>query len=257
MSREKSARAALDQSMAEVQVAESGVNAEKINVQLANQNENRVMEQTSMLRIFAPIDGVVIKRNVGPGTPIRPDDGTPLFVIARSERLIAVTHLPENQAALVDIGDPATIRLSSPGNDPIAGRVSGTAFEIDPASGTLRVEIEIPNSNGRLRPGMSGQATILLETRPNTLVIPERAIQEFRGTRSCSRVVDRRIVNTPIKLGRANQSQGCEVLEGLTESDEVVMLEDFNQASLLRFFSEHGTRVETIQSEPKGVRRPR
>jgi hypothetical protein len=106
---------------------------------------------------------------------------------------------------------------------------------------------------------MSGQATIVLETRPKALVIPDGSLDQFNRF-SCIRVVNGRTVNTPVKLGRANYRQGWEVLEGLNESDEVIDFGDRGQWVRPRPAFEDGTRVEIVpidRNEPKRSPRQR
>ncbi len=107
------------------------------------------------------------------------------------------------------------------------GTIARTAVAED--KGTLRAEIDLDNSDGRLRPGQAGHVTITLEDHPDVLTIPMTAIledgegSEARGSQSCYRITDGRTVRTPIRLGLLSPDTNmAEVLDGLTEGDTIV-----------------------------------
>jgi beta-lactamase regulating signal transducer with metallopeptidase domain/multidrug efflux pump subunit AcrA (membrane-fusion protein) len=247
-----SAKAAIDQGEAELSRAKAALAAEKISVRLAEVDHERVQNQMNQAKVIAPIAGVVISRNVEPDALVRPDQAKPLFVIARTDKLTAVTFLPESDVPLIDPGDPVRVHVAGLS---LEGKVTRTAYELDPSTRTLRVEMDLVNPNGKLRPGMSGQVTIVLETHPNALVIPGSVLLRDQfgfGASRCVRVVNGRTVNTPVKLGRANY-QFWEVLEGLNESDELIDLLERNQPRVLPqqpAFTD-GTRVEVLPSPPE------
>ncbi len=211
-----SARAAFDQGEAELNRTNAARAAEKINVRLAQAEVDRVQNAANSSKIASPIDGVVMKRNVEADALVRPDRAEPMFVIARTDKLTAITFVPESDVPMIDPGDTARVLA---GGSSLEGKVTRTAYEIDPASRMLRVEIDLPNPNGKLRPGMSGQVTIVLETHPNALVIPATTFDQSIGRYECFRVVNGRTVTTPIKSRSLQLQFGVsEVLDGLDEA---------------------------------------
>jgi HlyD family secretion protein len=243
-----SAKAAIDQGEAELGRANAALVAEKISVRLAQVERDRVQNEANPSKIVSPIDGVVMMRNVEADALVRSDQGQPLFVIARTDQLTAVASVPESDVPMIDPGDHARVLV---GGLTLEGKVTRTAYAIDPDSRTLRVEINLPNPNGKLRPGMSGQVTIILETLPNRLVIPGKVLEMTpeEADYHCFRVINGRTVFTPVKMGRSN-SRGCDVLEGLNVSDEVIILNEVIPGTqpVPRF--PEGTRVEVVPWKP-------
>jgi Cu(I)/Ag(I) efflux system membrane fusion protein len=127
-----------------------------------------------------------------------------------------VTHVPDRDVPYVDVGDPARFRAHAFHGREYKGKVSRIADAEDPADRTMRVEIDLDNSDGRLRPGMSGGVEIHLDTEPGVLMIPRAALGVRDGHPFCVRVVDGHAVLTRIGLGESNGEQFV-VSEGLKE----------------------------------------
>jgi beta-lactamase regulating signal transducer with metallopeptidase domain/multidrug resistance efflux pump len=242
------ARAALEQGEAELSRANAALDAEKISVRLAQVERERVQNAANQSKIVSPIAGIVMKRNVEADALVRPDQGQPMFVIARTDRISAITLAPESEVPLIDPGDPARVYV---GGSTFEGKVTRTAYAIDPPSRTLRVEIDLPNSNGKLRPGMSGQATIVLETHPNALVIPATVLDQSADRWQCIRVVNGRTVSTPVSLLGRKTNGAWEVREGLDVSDELIDFGDRDRPMRMQRAFKDGTRVEVVPDAPK------
>ncbi len=136
-----------------------------------------------------------------------------------------VVDVPHNDALRLDTGDPVKVWFDALGARGVyEGKIARTAYALNPKDRTLRAEIDLPNTDGRLRPGLFGRATINLETEENVLTIPSSAIimHEGEGPAVCYRVVAGRAVRIPVKFGR-NDGQRVEVLDGLKEGDIVIV----------------------------------
>jgi len=102
--------------------------------------------QLSYTEIRSPIDGVVTDRPVWPGET--PPSGTPLITIMDTSSVVARTHIPQQQAALLKPGDPATI--IAPDVPPLPGKVVIVSPALDQGSTTVQVWVEAENKNGAL-----------------------------------------------------------------------------------------------------------
>jgi multidrug efflux pump subunit AcrA (membrane-fusion protein) len=148
---------------------------------------------------------------------------------AARRRVVVVVQVPERDALLLDRGDPAIIEFDGLPGRTFKGEVSRAAYGLDPKTRTMRTEIDLPNPDGRLRAGMYGKATIVLETYPITLAVPRsalidpRALRDLRTAASnyCYRVVNGRAVKIAVKLGKSD-GRDVEILEGLTAGETVV-----------------------------------
>jgi RND family efflux transporter MFP subunit len=181
--------------------------------------------------IRSPIDGVVLEKNIDVDVNVKSGDGQPLFRLAGTGLITAVVQLPQRDALLVKLNNPATVKfVESEDSGPISGKVSRIAYRVDPATATLRTEIAIPNADGRLKPGMFVQATIVIAEIPDVLWVPTSAVGRLNSKGAkivCVRVVNGRALRTPVKMGRNNGSQ-FEVVEGLSEGEVIVV--DFQKA---------------------------
>src|SRR5262249_40414453 len=118
------------------------------------------------------------------------------------------------------VGDPARFRADAFRGREYKGKVSRIADAEDTTDRAMRVEIDLDNSDGRLRVGMYGRVEIQLDTMPDVLTIPTAAEGRRNGYFWCFRVVDGRAVLTRVELGARNGQQTV-VLEGLKEGDIV------------------------------------
>jgi len=104
----------------------------------------------------------------------------------------------------------------------IAGRISRSASEVDPATRTMHVEVDVPNPDRLLVPGMYAEAVIVLDRVDDAVAVPTVAIDRTDNTTSvlvvtASHVLERR----PVTLG-LETADAVEVTKGLAPGDLVV-----------------------------------
>lgn len=128
--------------------------------------------QLSYTEIRSPIDGVVTDRPVWPGET--PPPGTPLLTVMDLSSVVARAHISQEEAALLKVGDKATIH---PANlAPVAAKVTVVSPALDPGSTTVEVWVEANNKSGELRPGATVQLDIVANTVENAIAIPAEAL---------------------------------------------------------------------------------
>lgn len=157
-----SAEAKCDAARAAVAEMEEGLHLAELELE-----EARI--RLEACRIRSPIDGIVTRRRHHVGEFVRPATGeasAPLFTVVRTGTVRVVAQVPEHESARVDVGDPARFRLVALPDREYQGAVSRTAYAEDPATHTMRVEIDLNNEDGRLRPGRRG--TIRIELEPGS-----------------------------------------------------------------------------------------
>ena len=176
--------------------------------------------QLSYSEIRSPIDGVVADRPLYPGEMATA--GTPLLTVMDVSQVIARAHIPQQDAALLKIGDKATI--TAPGLDqPVEGKVTVISPALDPNSTTVEVWIQAKNLKEVLRPGSSVQVSMLVKTIPDALVIPASSLLTAQdGTTSVMLISsDGRAHDKKVKVG-VKQGDQIQIVEGLQEGDKVV-----------------------------------
>ena len=176
----------------------------------------------------SPINGVVTDRPLYPGEMAAA--GTPLLTVMDTTSVVARAHIPQDQAALLKLGDKATITVPAavPGavhgeDDPIDGRVTVVSPALDPNSTTVEVWVRAKNPKGRLRPGTSVQISMLARAVPNSVVIPAAAVLTAADENSYVMLAgsDNRAHQKTVKTG-IRQDDQVQILDGLAEGDRVV-----------------------------------
>jgi len=220
--RVNSARARIDQSQADLDEA----NAEVLVAQ-AELQRTQVLVEYSIIK--SPYDGVITKRSFNRGDFIRSADAggdrVPLLAVERTDKMRVVVQVPDKDVPYTQIGDGATVEIDALDDKPIKTVIARVAESEDTATRTMRTEIDLPNTDGRLRRGMYGRVTLLLEKgQPNAMTIPSTALTaKTDSTRAMVKVVRDKVVHkVPVIVGADNGIR-VEVLSGLQANDAVVI----------------------------------
>jgi len=129
--------------------------------------------QLSYSRITSPIDGVVTDRPLYEGDLANANQ--PILTVMNTSRLIAKAHIPQSEAAVLKVGNPAELRISGL-EATIKGRVSLVSQALDPGSTTIEVWVEASKPDPALKPGMSVEVSMTAKTVKEALVVPTPAI---------------------------------------------------------------------------------
>jgi Cu(I)/Ag(I) efflux system membrane fusion protein len=152
--------------------------------------------------------------------------GQPLYTIADLTRVWLETDLREGDAAAVALGARAEVEFGAYPGRPLMGRVAFTAPTLEKESRALRTRIDLPNADGRLRPGMYGTVRIQTPGR-RALTVPADAVVRT-GERSLVFVdlSGGRLVARDVETGRT-AGGFTEVLAGLDPGQKVVTSAQF------------------------------
>jgi HlyD family secretion protein len=176
--------------------------------------------QLSYSEIRSPINGVIADRPLYPGEMATA--GTPLLTVMDVSQVIARAHIPQQDAALLKLGDKATI--TAPGEEqPAEGKITVISPALDPNSTTVEVWVQAKNPGQRLKPGTSVQLSMLARTIPDALVIPVAGLLTGEdGTTSVMLVgSDNRAHQKAVKVG-VRQGDQIQIVEGAQAGDRVV-----------------------------------
>jgi multidrug resistance efflux pump len=198
--------------------AEAGVAVAKARLAVAAADARRQAEWVNYATVRAPYAGVVARRNVDRGQYVTPPASgsaqAPLFVVVRTDPVRVFVDVPETEAALVRAGMPASVRVQALGDREVAGTVARTSWTLDQATRTLRAEVDLPNPDGVLRPGMFATVRLAVE-RPGAWVVPAGAVVTADEQPYALRAEGGKAVRTPVKLG-ARQGGTVEILQKQT-----------------------------------------
>lgn len=174
------------------------------------------------IELRAPQPGLVVESHVRIGQPVEPDNE--LLDISDRTHMWAVAKIPEQEASQVDVGSQAYIKIPALGGEVLEARLYRFGVDADRQAGAVEGIFRLENPEGRLRPGMRAEFSIVLDTRKSVMTIPRESVQGD----PTSRVVFVRdfdiptaFVRAPVVLGEQNGSF-VEVVAGLFPGDEVV-----------------------------------
>ncbi|TWT97098.1 efflux RND transporter periplasmic adaptor subunit [Neorhodopirellula pilleata] len=167
---------------AELAAAEADLQAAQADTQVARRELDELNVQIDFAVLKAPFDGIVTERNIEPGDLVRAQsdtgNGKPLYVVSHVSKLRVRVPVPETDAPMVNQGDTITLTFPSFASEsPMTATVTRTSGSLDPSTRTMMVEAEMENTDGKLLPGMFGQATIELSTQVAAHMLPARAIR--------------------------------------------------------------------------------
>ncbi|HYR86935.1 MAG TPA: efflux RND transporter periplasmic adaptor subunit [Terriglobia bacterium] len=186
--------------------------------------------QLGYSRIFSPINGVVTDRPLFEGE--MPQSGASLLTVMDVSQVIARAHLSPTDAALLKVGNAAS--LIFPGLAPAPGKVTQISPALDPTSTTVEVWIQAANPDRRLKPGSSLRVEAIAQSVPSALVIPYSAVVTNTATGSTSVVVvdaQNKPSKKVVALGIRDQGN-VQVINGLSSGERVVTTGAFQLAQL-------------------------
>jgi cobalt-zinc-cadmium efflux system membrane fusion protein len=168
--------------------------------------------------IRAPFAGVISERHVAPGVYLQ--IGQRVVSLVRIDRLRFRGGVPEREAAQLDLGQTATVKVDGHARPIAALKVARISPALDTACRSLCAEIDVGNQDGRFRAGLFAEATITVDPEARTLVVPATALSEFAGVQKVWKVKDGKPLPCTVRAGRRDAKR-IEVLDGLAEGDVV------------------------------------
>ncbi len=222
-------------------VAEANVKAAQSTV-LANRAAlDRLLHLQSYERVTAPFNGIVTARNIDVGSLISasggglgsgvtgaalPTTGTSqggeMFRVAQIDRLRLFVTVPEVYAPDITVGESVNCYFDAVSQTPFEGKVTRTANAVDPTTRTLLTEVQVPNPNGRLLPGMFTRAVFAHLRAEPPIIVPSDSIIARANGLSIAVVQDGVVHLRKVKIGRDYGAQ-TEVISGVNPGDLVII----------------------------------
>ncbi len=223
------ARANVDVKKAQHDAAVADLKTAQSEIVLAQKRLEEYHVLMNYAELKAPFAGVVTSRHIDPGDLVqksgvnKESERSSLLTVAMIDKVRVRIAVPEDDAPWVDPGDQVTIRLRSLKGQAIEGEISRLDEQLDPATRTMIAEVEFENIDHRLLPGMYGEATILLEEKPDAKVLPAGAVRFDSQGNSFAYVVQEgdEIEVVSLELG-VDDGNHIEVLAGLDDGARVV-----------------------------------
>jgi RND family efflux transporter MFP subunit len=201
----------------------AGAKAE-VDVSLAEISKLKTMQKYS--RIVAPFTGVITRRYADPGALIQAGvssstQALPLVRLSQNDRLRLTIPVSVSYVSRTHVGDPVDIRVESCAR-PLTGTIARSTYKVDTATRTMDVEVDVPNKDLKLIPGMYASVALRLDHREKALAVPVEAVSRQKLATVFVVNTNRKIEERIITLGLETPRK-LEVLSGLNES-ELVMI---------------------------------
>jgi HlyD family secretion protein len=176
--------------------------------------------QLGYAQIKSPIDGVVTDRPLYPGEMAAA--GSALITVMDLSRVVARAHLGQQQAAVLKVGDEATLSIQGLSEE-VPAKVSLVSPALDPNSTTVEVWAEAANHDGHLQPGSAARITFVARTVKDALIVPAAALVTASDGATSVMVVsaDSKPQQKRVKVG-IRQNDNLQITEGLQEGEKVV-----------------------------------
>lgn len=205
--------------------------ASKMQLDVQETSYKNLLENTSLL---SPVTGVVTARNYDNGDMY--SGGEPVLTVEQITPVKLLINVSETYFTKVKKGAPVNVKLDVFGDEEFTGKISLVYPTIDPATRTFQVEIQLPNRDQKVRPGMFARATLNFGTQDN-VVVPDLAIvkQAGSGDRYVYVYKDGKVSYNKVELGRRMGAE-YELRSGVPDNSQVVVA---GQARLI-----NGTEVE-------------
>lgn len=178
-------------------------------------------------KITAPFSGVVTERYANLGTLMQAGTGSstqalPLVKLSQDDLFRLVIPVPEGYVRYIRIGDPVNVRVPAM-NRTFPGKVSRFSVDVRSDTRTMHTEVDVPNPQRILLPGVYAEAELRFDQKVNIPAIPVQALNH-EGDKTSVFVVgaDGTVARREVQVG-IQTSSDAEILSGLNENDEVVV----------------------------------
>jgi RND family efflux transporter MFP subunit len=215
-----------DQDRATAKTTEAQVEVARASIQLNEAAVRRFADLQGFQKITAPCPGVITTRNIDPGDLVSADSPSTtreLFHVMRTDVLRVFVNVPQVFAAGIQVGQEASVYQRETPSRQFAGKVTRTADALDPNTRTLLTEVQVPNPDNTLRPGMYLQVKFVFRRVAPSVRIPAAAVVVHNGPRKVAVLDTQHAVHyQDVQLGR-DFGDEIEVLTGLSAGDPVVV----------------------------------
>ena len=183
--------------------------------------------QQAYERIVSPYDGVITVRNVDPGALIGSTTATststaPIFEMATLKPVRVYLQMAQDDAAFVNDGEPAVVTITQFPRKQFSGTVTRHPSALTSQTRTMLVEVDLPNDDLLLLPGMYAHVKILLTGDSSAPLVPDEALI-FNGDKTFVPIVnDNRIHLEPVTLG-FDDGLKSQIVEGLKGNEMVAL----------------------------------
>lgn len=237
----------LDAKRHEKNAATSTLTAASANLAIARNEHSRAQADArgigktrAQTRLVSPINGVVVARLVEPGSTLV--GGQVALQVIDPNSLWVETRIAQQQAGLVRVGQVAEIVLRSQPHAPVTGKVARIDMVSDAVTEERIVNVSFKSSSASI--GEYAEVTLKLPEMNDTRSIPSAAVKRVNKQNGVWALQDGRVAFKPVKIGLATMEGRTQILDGLSDGDEVVV---YSQQAL-----REGLKVKVVAALVRG-----
>jgi len=189
-----------------------------------------------LIPVLSPANGVVMSRNITPGTVVT--TASDLFLISNLTSLWAIAEVNEEYLGRLQVGRPVHLSVQAYPNEVFQGRIGRLGESLNPQTRTIEVRVNLANNRSRLKPEMYAAVEIELSSAGRALTVPAESVQDVRGQSVVFlRTADDTFEVRPVRTGKTMDGS-VEVTSGLRDGDVIavrsafVLKSEFLKASL-------------------------
>jgi RND family efflux transporter MFP subunit len=207
-------RLTLAAQQAAVGVAQSNIAAQEAQI--------RILEQEKAYqRVVAPFDGVITQRNVDNGSLVQ-SQSTFMYTLMHPDVIRTQLYVPQDAAFGVAPGVDAVVHVPEIPNRSFPGKVTRIASALQPGSRTLLTEVDVPNSDGALSPGIYCTVELYIPRKTPSMIIPADAVV-FDENGQHVAVVENGTVHLQKIVVARDFGTEVEVHDGVKPGDQVIL----------------------------------
>jgi RND family efflux transporter MFP subunit len=214
-------------SEAQVDAAKASASAAEQHAEVAHADNDRLQAMQNYTNVVAPLDGVIVWRYADTGALIQSgtnsnEQDIPIVRLAQSGLLRLRMAIPEGDIRYIHEGDPIQVRVDAIERS-FAGKVVRFTRSVDFETRTMETEIDVPNKDLSIAPGMYANAQLQLASATHVLTIPVEALV-LSGTKQTVYALDtsNHVHVRQVEVGLRG-SKLAEVKAGLQEGDRVIV----------------------------------
>lgn len=219
----------VDKARGKYEVSEAELELARVAIDVAQADYKNTSTLLSYADIHAPYDGIITARWVDPGALIQAatsskdkEDVSPIVHIMDIERVRIQFYVPETDAPFIKKGNPVSLTLNELPGRSFEGQITRFAHALKEETRSMLVEVELPNTEHLLRPGMYAKVIASLEEHPNAIVVPAEAIIT-EDKKNYVYTIENDIVKKKLVQIGIDDGIDVEIIKGLVEGERVIV----------------------------------
>jgi HlyD family secretion protein len=215
---------------ARVQIAttESQLNLAQTQIEQQRSAERMAQMHLDDTRIVAPFSGYISQRNLEVGAAVSNQAAATsnasigILMLQEINPVKVQLEVPERDVAKVGVGNVVRLTTDAYQNRQFSGKVARVVHALDPRTRTMGLEVDIPNPDDLLKPGMYARVDLLLEVRKDALMVPMETLAGGEGRPAVLIVRGGKVATVPVELGPTD-GPAVQITKGVEPDTEIII----------------------------------